>query len=95
MSALQDLERRVAEKLASTWRSHPDFPAWVLDEEPWEPPKELLSLPADWPQFPLERWAVLPARRVTALVLADKAIDSGHFTEAGWLLQYGGKVRIS
>lgn len=49
----------------------------------------------DVPQFPRERWAVYPARRAHALALAGRLIDFGKLAEAGWLIGYGGKERIS
>lgn len=89
---LQDLEVRVTEKLAAA------LPKWDLPPDPmddWTPPTDLPPLPEGWPQFPRERWVVYPKRRMWCLLLADKAIDHGNLAEAGFLIQYGGKDRIS
>ncbi|PEH74614.1 hypothetical protein CRM89_00230 [Nocardia sp. FDAARGOS_372] len=88
---LAALEQRVTEKLAAA------RPKWDLPDIPALPAEavEAPPLPDYWPQFPWERWAIAPARRAQALVLADKLIDQGKLAEAGWLVGYGGKVRIS
>lgn len=88
---LAALERRVTEKLADA------MPKWDLPDDPLPPLdfSAIPTLPDDTPQFPRERWAIAPARRAQALILADKLIDQGKLSEAGWLVGYGGKVRIS
>lgn len=97
--ALAELERRVTEKLMAA------LPQWDLPPDPMPDPAEFWRravedadvppLPDDWPQFPRERWIIYPARRAYALIMADKAIDLGHLSEAGFLVQYGGKERIA
>jgi len=93
---LEALTRRVTDKLiAANQAAHP----WLADmAESWAVPQfsyEAPQLPEDWPQFPREQWAILPARRAVALTLADRLIDDGKLSEAGWLVAYGGKTRIS
>ncbi|MEU2013080.1 hypothetical protein [Nocardia sp. NPDC019302] len=88
---LNALEQRVTEKLLAAMPKW-DFPEWDL------PPVDFTQaapLPADWPQFPRERWAIQPARRAAALTLADTLIDQGRLSEASFLVERGGKVRIS
>lgn len=96
MSAiLQDLERRVTEKLIAANRAaHPEWAAVTvtLSEVGTLPPPEL---PADWPQFPREQWITYPHRRTCGLILADRAIDLGLLAEAEWLVQYAGRERIA
>lgn len=53
------------------------------------------------PQFPREQWAIQPARRTVVLMLCDRLIDiadqldDGQWHQLGFLMQYGGKVRLS
>ncbi|WP_280317276.1 hypothetical protein [Nocardia wallacei] len=97
---LADLDRRVTEKYAAAWdAAHPE---WVELREKWAEefgPFELAAepakpLPPEW-QFPPVRWVIYPHRRMYCLVLADNAIDHGHLAEAGILIQFGGRERIS
>ncbi|WP_330253112.1 hypothetical protein OG874_00405 [Nocardia sp. NBC_00565] len=97
--ALTELEQRVTAKLYAA------LPQWELPPDPLQDPAEFWRraveeadvppLPDDWPQFPREQWITYPARRAYALLLADNAIDHGYLSEAGFLVQYGGKERIS
>lgn len=99
-TVLADLEKRVGERFAAAWQSLWPLPddlmeswrSWRSDTVALEPAEQL---PDDWPQFPPERWAILPAARARALMLAERCIDLGELGYAGWLLQYGGKVRLS
>jgi hypothetical protein len=88
---LDELEQRVTKKLTAA------LPKWPVPDDPL-PPMDFSLVPPladDVPQFPRERWLTYPARRARALVMADKAIDLGMLSEAGLLVQYGGKERIS
>ncbi len=90
-NALAALEQRVREKLiAANQAAHPEWADIPDPMESWTSP-----LPADWPQFPRERWMIRPAHRAMALILANKLIDQGKLAEAGALVQYGGKERIA
>lgn len=91
-AALLELEQRVTAKLQAA------LPKWDLPDDPlegWKLAASIEPLPGDVPQFPREQWVIQPARRAQALVLADRLIDIGNLTEAGWLVYYGGKMRIS
>lgn len=95
---LQDLERRVTEKLiAANQAAHPEWANLPDPMEVWAkaPLEEMPPLPEGWPQYPREQWVTYPARRAHALILADNAIDHGYLAEAGWLVQYAGKERIA
>lgn len=86
---IAELDQRVAEKLAAI------LPVWELPDEPvieWGPVE---PLPEDWPQFPRERWCILPAARVRALCLAEKLLEQNEVGYAAYLYHYGGKMRMS
>lgn len=99
--ALEELERRVAEKWAAATAAR--TPEWPLpDVEPidfsdWQ----MKPLPPDWPQFPREKWATYPVKRIVTLMICDRSLDmADRMTAEQWfqvcfLMQYGGKTQLS
>lgn len=95
---LNELEHRVGEKWATvaTARLTPlpgpfDFTDWT----DWATE----AAPTDVPQFPREQWASYPTKRATTLLLCDRLLDMD-LTDEQWLnvcflMQYGGKTRLS
>lgn len=91
---LATLEARVREKLAAAmpkwdFPDGPDWSEWLTDIE-----LQPVTEPTD-PQFPRERWVIYPNRRMVSLIIAENAIRIGHLSEAVFLLEYGGRVRIA
>lgn len=87
---LAGLEQRVTEKLLAALPKL-DLP----DDLPPLDFSRVSSLATDWPQYPRAQWIVWPVRRAVALTLADRLIDFGRLSEASFLIEHGGKERIS
>jgi hypothetical protein len=99
--ALVELERHVGEKWIAAASAR--TPQWPLPDDPldistWQ--TDTTPLPDDWPQFPREQWASYPAKRTVTLLLCDRMLDFDELTDEQWthvcfLMQYGGKTRLS
>lgn len=98
MDALAELELRVGDKWMTVASERtPDWPSPDIDFDmgSWQD----LPIPDDVPQFPRERWAAYPTKRMVVLMLCDHALDF-ELNEEQWiqvclLMQYGGKTRLS
>lgn len=104
---LAELEARVGQKwatAASARAPHFDVTGWTVDFQAWfgtlleqtDPPE----IPADWPQFPPERWLTYPTRRLLVLMTCDHMLDFDELPDEQWfqlcfLMLYGGRERVS
>lgn len=96
---LTALENRVGEKwIAAAAARNPEWPVpdFEFDMSSWT---DVAPLPPGTMQFPRERWASYPTQRTVVLMLADRMLDLD-LTDEQWaqlcfLMQYGGKTRLS
>jgi hypothetical protein len=93
---------KLAAERAPEWPL-PDF-GWVdglADMAEWSAvTPSAPQFPREQWQFPREQWVSYPAKRILALLLADRLMDCDTLTDGQWmtvchLVLYGGKERIS
>lgn len=103
MSTVEDLdalERRVSEKWIAAAAAR--MPQWDLPDNPFDSTEwlgDVSAIPSDVPQFPREQWASYPNRRTVTLLTVDRMLDlemtDEQWMQVSFLMQYGGKTRLS